>query len=137
MANQVALNYYPSVKQLIQVEDLPEILSFLEGGIESLLSNLYFDNYQSSKSIDGSTGFYSLNIISPKKLQLELPGTGLALVFNPDLTNGSISSFPLTIFWRWEILRVINNFKATSFSFSPHDIFKLLIDFFQLNNQDL
>ena len=123
MPTQNTLIYYPAITDIIKPDDLPEFLSFIKTGLTSVLSKVYYKDYYFSKNISGSEAFYSLSIVSKTKLALELPGTGISLVLNPDLQDGDISSFPITLYWNWEVLRFIKYFKANQFSFSIKDLF--------------
>ncbi len=131
--NIVDYKYYPAISDLINADDLPEILSFLKDGVDQILDNVYYKNYQSSKSIDGSSAFYSLDVVSRRKLAIEIPGTEISLVLNPDYSDDTISSFPLTVFWQWKILKYVRNFKANGFSFSVEDLFNLGLEVFDLS----
>ena len=95
----VTYNYYPSLSDLMKPQDLPDFLSFIKDGLQAVFDKMYYKDYQTSRSITGSSAFYSLDIISRKKLQLELPGTGVFFVLNPDYSDSTISSFPVTVFW--------------------------------------
>lgn len=123
MPTQNTLIYYPAITDILKPDDLPEFLSFIKTGLELVLSKIYYKDYYFSKNISGSEAFYSLSIVSKTKLALELPGTGISLVLNPDLQDGDISSFPITLYWNWEVLRFIKYFKANQFSFSIKDLF--------------
>lgn len=123
MPTQNTLIYYPAITDIVRPDDLPEFLSFIKTGLEAVLSKIYYKDYYFSKNISGSEAFYSLSIVSKTKLALELPGTGISLVLNPDLIDDDISSFPITLYWNWEILRFIKYFKANQFSFSVQDLF--------------
>ncbi|MDF2933165.1 MAG: hypothetical protein K0R36_2496 [Chryseobacterium sp.] len=123
MPTQNTLIYYPAITDIVKPDDLPEFLSFIKTGLEAVLSKIYYKDYYFSKNISGSEAFYSLSIVSKTKLALELPGTGISLVLNPDLQDGDISSFPISLYWNWEVLRFIKYFKANQFSFSIQDLF--------------
>lgn len=137
MPTQNTLVYYPSLDDLITADDLPESLSFIKTGLETILSKLYYEDFYFSKNNSGSESFYSLNIISKTKLALELPGTGISFVLNPDFQDGDISSFPISLHWKWEILKFVKYFKANQFSFSPEELFKLGLFAFDLSESDL
>lgn len=49
MPTQDQLIYYPAITDIVKSEDLPEFLSFLKSGIESLLGNLYYKDYYFSR----------------------------------------------------------------------------------------
>ena len=51
MPTQNALIYYPAITDIIKPEDLPEFLSFIKTGLESVLSKIYYKDYYFSKNI--------------------------------------------------------------------------------------
>ncbi len=127
------LIYYPSITDIIKPDDLPDFLSYIKTGLEAVLSKVYYKDYYFSKNISGSEAFYSLSIVSKTKLALEVPGTGISLVLNPDFQDGDVSSFPITLFWHWEVLRFVKYFKANQFSFSVQDLFDLGLMIFDVS----
>ncbi len=66
----------------------------------------YFKDLQFSKSQKGDSAFYSLSIISFKRLDIEIPGTGIFIILNPshDPLTSDITEFPLTVSYKLEIL---------------------------------
>lgn len=42
--------YYPQLSNIASLDSLPEQLSFIEGGLQQILSNLHYRNYQVSQS---------------------------------------------------------------------------------------
>ena len=125
--------YYPSLSDIVAINDIPDILSFIKDGIQSLFSNVYYKNLQYSNSFKGDAAFYSLDIVSTKKLSIELPATGIFLVLNPDHQDFDISSFPIRVFWEWKILAYKRFFNVDSFSFSIEDFFYLLVDILDIS----
>jgi hypothetical protein len=127
--------YYPALSDLITVEDLPASLSFIKGLLSDILNKIYYKNYQGSKSIGGNGAYYSLDVVSRQKLEIEIPGTGIYLVLNPDYTDDTISSFPITLMWQWDIIRYLNEFNITGFSFSVSDMFNLALTIFNVTEE--
>ncbi|WP_294296109.1 hypothetical protein [uncultured Chryseobacterium sp.] len=125
--------YYPAITDIVKPDDLPEFLSFIKTGLEAILNKIYYKDYYFSKNISGSEAFYSLSIVSKTKLALELPGTGISLVLNPDLADGDISTFLISLYWNWEVLRFIKYFKANQFSFSVQDLFDVGLMIFDVS----
>lgn len=70
--------YYPTLDTVITEQDIPEILGFIREGLVSLLEKIHYKDFQTRKSINGDAAFYSLQIVSPNKLSIEIPGTGIA-----------------------------------------------------------
>jgi len=133
MPTQNTLTYYPAITDIVKADDLPEFLSFMKTGLQSILNKIYYKNYYFSDNIAGTEAFYSLTVISKTKIALEIPGTGISLVLNPDFQDGDISSFPITLYWNWKILKFIKYFKTNQFSYSVEDLFNLGINIFNLS----
>ena len=112
--------YYPTLSSVVTAEDLPDILGFIKDGTQNLLSHIYYKDFQHSKGAKGDSAFYGLSIVSPERIQLEIPGTGIYLVLNPDLKDGDnkISVFPITIEYQWKVLAYLREFSLGNFSFS-------------------
>ena len=128
MSNQPpAKRYYPRISSVISENDIPDILGFIKTGIVNLLDNIYFKDLQYDKSPKGDSAFYSLSVVSPKRIDIEIPGTGIFLVLNPDLIDGGISAFPVTIEYQWKILAYLRSFSIGNFSFDPQQIFEVAL----------
>ncbi|MCV9928121.1 hypothetical protein OIU83_10680 [Flavobacterium sp. LS1R49] len=129
--------YYPALSDLIKPEDLPDFLSFIKDELQGVFDKMYYKDYQTSKSTTGSSAFYSLDIVSRKKLAFELPGTGAFFVLNPDYEDSKISSFPITVFWEWEVMRYIRYFNANGFSFSVEDFYDLGLTVLNISEEQI
>ena len=125
----VTRRYYPTLSTIVNEDDIPEILGFIKEGLVNLLGKIHYKDLQYNKSPRGDAAFYSLTIVSPKKLAIEIPGTGIALVLNPDVTGGdyNISAFPITVEYQWKILGYLRSFNAQNFSFSPQELFEMAL----------
>ncbi|WBV58187.1 hypothetical protein PFY10_06985 [Chryseobacterium daecheongense] len=129
--------YYPAISEIATINDIPEILSFVRDGIVFLFDKTYYKNLQFSKSIKGDAAFYSLDIVSLQKLEIEIPGTNIFFVLNPDFQNNDISSFPFTVAWEWKALTYRNSFNLNSISFSIKDYFNLLLEIFDITEEEI
>lgn len=130
--------YYPRLSEIVTVDDLPEFLSFVEDGLNTIFDKIHYKNLQYSKGYRGDSAFYSLDIVTSKRLALPLP-FDLALVLNPDLKNNdsSISSFPITLEYQWEILAFLKTFSSSSFSFSLEDFYKVGLQVFRISEEQV
>ncbi|MCQ9637798.1 hypothetical protein MP478_00180 [Chryseobacterium sp. WG14] len=130
MSNQtpVTHRYYPRLSSVITKDDIPDILGFIKDGVTNLLDKIYYKDLQYSKGPKGDSAFYSLSIVS-KRIDIEIPGTGIALVLNPDLENNDskISAFPITVEYQWKILAYLRYFSLGNFSFEPQQIFEVAL----------
>ena len=122
--------FYPSLSTILTVDSLPENLGFLQNGISNFLDKLYFRDYQFHKSEKGDSAFYSLVIVSQKRLAIEFPGTGLSLIFNPSHPGLATvtSEFPLSLSYEWPILKYINTFRNETFPNDVQSFFKLFLE---------
>lgn len=127
--------YYPALSDIMKAEDLPDFLGFIKEGLQNIFDKIYYKDYQISKSISGSSAFYSLDIVNRTKLALELPGTDIYFVLNPDYEDNTISSFPITVFWQWEIMRYIRYFNLNGFSFSVEDFYNLALEILNISEE--
>ncbi len=130
MPNQtpVTHRYYPRLSSVVTPDQIPDILGFIKDGVIGLLDKIYYKDLQYSKGPKGDSAFYSLSIVS-KRLDIELPGTGISLVLNPDLegNDSKISAFPITIEYQWKILAYLRQFSLGNFSFEPQQIFEVAL----------
>lgn len=121
--------YYPRLSSIVSEQDIPDILGFIKTGVVNLLSKIHYKDLQYSKSAKGDAAFYSLSIVS-KRLDIEIPGTEIFLILNPDLTLGGdshISAFPITVEYEWKILAYLRQFSLGNFSFDPQQIFEVAL----------
>lgn len=130
MSNQtpVTHRYYPRLSSVVTKDDIPDILGFIKDGVTNLLDTIYYKDLQYSKGPKGDSAFYSLSIVS-KRIDIEIPGTGIALVLNPDLkdNDSKISAFPITVEYQWKILAYLRYFSLGNFSFEPQQIFEVAL----------
>ncbi len=126
-------NYYPALSGLITLQDLPEILDFMKEGLQEFFDKVYYKDFQSSRNISGSGAFYSLDIVSRGRLDLGFPGTGIFIILNPDYEDSTISSFPIQLYWEWEIMRFVRYFNANQFSFSVEAFYDLGLKIFNVS----
>ncbi|MDL2312576.1 hypothetical protein LJC68_06835, partial [Bacteroidales bacterium OttesenSCG-928-B11] len=127
MSENTTNNNYTPLSYLMKMEDLPEFLQFIKGGMEQMFGNLYYKDHRTFKSTSGSIAYHKLNIVSQNRLDWEIPGTGMSLVLNPSHTNNTISEFPITLFWEWKILQYFRGFNLKQFAGSPKELFELAI----------
>jgi len=130
--------YYPRLSSVMTENDIPDILGFIKTGIVNLLDSIYFKDLQYSKSPKGDSAFYSLSVVSGR-LDIEIPGTGIFLVLNPDQSEENadnyISSFPITIEYQWKILAYLRYFSLGNFSFDPEQIFEVALRILNISEE--
>ena len=128
----VSQRYYPALSELITVDDLPDFLAFAGAGLETLLNRIHYKNFQFSKSARGDSAFYSLEVVT-NNLGLDLP-FGLKLVLNPSEDDVSISSFPMSVQYQWELLAFLRGFNLQNFAFTPEAFFELGLQIFKMTD---
>jgi hypothetical protein len=121
--------FFPPITEILLVDSLPNELGFVKTGLTNILSHVYFRDLQYSHNDRGDSAFYSLSIVSLKRLDIEIPGTGIFLILNPahDPTVPDISEFPISLSYKWPILGYLRQFNLETFSFQPGDIFDLAL----------
>lgn len=133
----ITRRYYPTLASIVSPEDFPDILGFIKEGITNLFDKIHYKDLQYSKSPRGDAAFYSLSIVSPNRIDIEIPGTGIYLVLNPDIEGNdfNISSFPITIEYEWQILAYLREFSLGNFSFAPQEIFEIALRVLNLTQE--
>lgn len=124
----IVQQYLPPLSTIIPVENIPSGLGAIQGGLVSIFSDLYFKDLQVDGSASGDEAFYHLTIVVLKKIGIEIPGTGgMALVLNPDFTDGTASEFKVFAGYKWRILKYLRDFDLSGFDFSPKAFYDLLL----------
>ncbi len=129
--------YYPTLASVVSLDDFPESLGFLKQAIQSLFDKIHYKDLQYKKSPKGDAAFYSLTIVS-KKLAVELFGSGVSLVLNPDDSNNPdfyTSAFPVTVEYQWKILAYLRQFDLKGFSFTPQEFYELGLQIFNISEE--
>ena len=116
--------FYPTLASVVNKDEIPEALGFIKTSIELLLNSVHYKDLQYSKSPRGDAAFYSLSIVSKNRIDIEIPGTGIFLVLNPDVDDTNISAFPITIEYEWKVLAYLRSFNLDQFDFSPKAFFE-------------
>ncbi|WP_203296539.1 hypothetical protein [Luteirhabdus pelagi] len=129
---QIIARYYPTLDTVVTLDEFPEFLNFLRDGLASLFGKIHYRNLQFSKSPNGDTAFYSLDIVSKKRLDIELPGADIFIVLNPTVDDAGVSAFPITIQYQWPILAYLRSFNLDNFNFSPEAFYDLALQILKI-----
>ena len=86
-------NHRP-LSQVLTPDNIPEELSFLEQGIEALMPSVILENFQRQTNSRGDLIAIFANMAIFDDASLEIPGTGLNLVFH-DSSNQNKTTAPL------------------------------------------
>jgi hypothetical protein len=119
--------FNPPISNLVEIDNLPDELGFVKDGLSNLLSKIYYRDLQFSKNAKGDAAFYSLQIVSLQRIDIEIPGTGIFLILNPthDPDTTMTSNFPIILSYEWGILAYLRDFNLSNFSFKGGDFFEL------------
>jgi hypothetical protein len=123
------MKYLPPVSDLIDGSLLPDFLSGIRGGLNNLLANLKLKEYQVERHPYFGGGSWYLVLRTTQRVDLDLFGTGLMLVFNPsfDASNpGSATDIPLSLSVHVPISDYIRDFQIQQFAGSPEALFELI-----------
>lgn len=119
--------YYSPLSSILPTDALPDALGFVKNGLQSLLDDVYFKDFQHSESPRGDAAQYALTIVSLKEIELEIPGTGIALVLNPGADPNQHSEFPIHVRYEWPVLAWLRGFDLDTFSWQPADFYQLVL----------
>ena len=124
---------YQKLSSLIKVSDLPQQLSFVEDGLETVFNDLYYKDLLFSKNVKGDTAFYQLTVVSYKRIGIDIPGTGFAVVLNPSHTNpNDETEIPVTLNYELPIKGFIKDLNFSQFSFQSKAVFDILFEITQI-----
>ena len=131
--------FFPKLSSVVRIESFPEQLSFIQDGLNNLLDKLYYRDFQFVQSQNGDSNFYSLVLVSHKKLSIDIPGTGLALIFNPGHSGNTseISEFPIELSYQIPILSYVKGFKLDNFSFEIKELYNLILKIIKIDDSSL
>lgn len=130
------LSYYPPLRSLIGLEDLPPQLGFIKEGLATIFSGLYYKNLQYSANTSGSSAFYSLTICTYKRLGFNVPGTEIGIYLNPAIPSASTATdqqialateIPVTLRYDWPVLELVSGFSLDNFAESAASLLAMLI----------
>src|SRR5882724_3565137 len=129
--------FYPSLSTLISANSLPQSLGFVQGLVDNIFDDLFYRNLQINSSRYGEYADYSLILVSYRRLDFEVPGTGLFFILNPSTIGDIGSEIPVSLTYHWEILRYVSDLKLDQFDYSPRAFFDLIIKITGVNYKDL
>lgn len=131
MANKL----YPTLDNLISVENLPTEFAFAQSTANNLLENTFYKNHSFFKSKHGDYATINLDIVLYKTLGFKIPGTDLAILLNSNNVGETV--IPITFSYNWRILKYINLFTQDGFAGDPKAFFDILVDISGSNPEEL
>ena len=137
MPTPTTQKYYPSLSTVVSLDDFPDTLGFIKDGIQQIFDKIYIKDFQANISPRGESGFYGLSIVSNKRLQFQIPGTDIFFILNPDSTDSTISSFPVTVEYQWLVLSYLRSFNLQNFSYSAREFFELGLQILNVSEEEV
>ena len=126
----------PPLSALINTDKIPEFIKGLDLNISGILDQIDYKDFIINTSLFGDAKGISLKIVFQEEIGFDILGTGIKLVLNPNFIDGETATeIDVSLSYLWPIIRYFN--QASSFSGNPEDIFKLLRDFFNIEDTDL
>lgn len=125
------------LSNIISIDNLPEQLSFISDGLNTVFDNLYYSDLEVFEDLRGQNISYALNLVANHKLALSLPGVGLSLVLNPDYNNVNGSVFPLSVSIHKGLLAYIKDFDLSSFNSSAQSFLDITKKIIPLNDAEI
>ncbi len=134
-----ASSYYPKLTTVLNLDNLADELSFLEGGLDNLLDGIFVSDYQIVKSRKGDAISYQIVLKVYKRIGMEIPG-GIVFLLNPPIPSDPdplSSDIPVSVDVQAEILKYVGNFDILKFSSQPIAFFNLILELLGLDVADL
>ncbi|MGZ7116435.1 MAG: hypothetical protein ACXVHS_03175, partial [Methanobacterium sp.] len=129
-------NFYPSISDLVSLDQIPVDLGNFDANVLGFLDNIFYKDLQSHKSLQGDSAFYSLKLVTFNPVSIEIPGTnGLALILNPSST-GLTTELPVQFHYTWEVLKYVKEFNSGSFATDPSAYYGLFLDILNITSDE-
>jgi hypothetical protein len=124
------MKYYPSLADLISLDRLPDFLGGVRAGLQDLLDDIQLKEYQVERHAYFGGGSWYVVLRTTKRIELDVLGTGLVIVFNPSLDAsappGSSTDIPLSLSVRLPIADYVRGFDLARFAGSSEELFALI-----------
>lgn len=133
----VIRRFYPTLDTLLNEGDLPDNIDYLKEKVADLLSHIHFKDYIYNSSPKRDSVSSSLKIVIQNKLGLTIPGTGINLLLNPDVSGDQISAIPITFEYHWKVLALINDLEGNLANLSVHNLFSCSLELLNLTEEDV
>ncbi len=134
-----ANTFYPSIKTLIDPEDIPEALSFVREGVDALLDGIFIKDLQiMSSGADAKAYNVVLHLLG--KYRFDILGSGLSLVANPTFDENAVgggTDIEMTVSYSLPILRYLSAGSLERFSLQGGPIFDLALNILGLGEEQL
>ncbi|MFW5700833.1 MAG: hypothetical protein ACOCWM_04005 [Cyclobacteriaceae bacterium] len=71
--------FYPKLSRIVSLSSFPAELDFIQGGLQQVLDNLRYRNYQVSYSSDKITTTTNMDLVTEEEIKLPVLETGFIL----------------------------------------------------------
>ena len=132
--------FYPTLNTIINLNELPEVFSFVNNGVDYVLENLLLKQYQVVSSQEFNSVIYQLEILSYNKLKIPIFGTEMFIIINPSYdinTSQYETSFAVSLLINKGIIGLFDIVSLEMFSTEPRQAFDLLLDYLGFDEEDL
>ncbi|MCW3085910.1 MAG: hypothetical protein JWP12_3276 [Bacteroidetes bacterium] len=132
-------NFYPAVSELIPIENIPSSLGPVKDGIQNIFNKIFYKDLIVEKSSLGEQGYYKLTLLSYGRIGFDIPGTGLSILLNPDdtYTLSGITPIPISLSYKWEIIKYIREFENAFFNADAAAFYNLFLEILNIDNSEL
>jgi hypothetical protein len=127
---------YPSISNIIPDIGLPEGLDFLNETAETLFEKIVYADFLVESNRQGSEYNYQLSLVAPKPVTLNFLGASDLKIGLSSISGGS-GKIKLNFYWKWQIIKYIQDFNIQSFSDAPREFFNLLLSIAGVSLKDL
>ncbi len=93
-------NFYPKIRDIVNLDLIPGDFEFLRESIEDALDNVYYRNLIFQRSKERDKLFFKADLKIESEFQLKIPGTDLVVRLNPPL---EVENTPLVTPGRLEL----------------------------------
>jgi hypothetical protein len=129
--------FYPAISEILPVEKIPTELGPIKDGLQNIFSKIFYRNLIFEKSQFGDTATIQITLLSYGRIGFDIPGTGAAIIFNPDDTPTGVTPIDISANYKWEILRYINEFKSAAFNGDAKAFFDLFLEILEIEYSEL
>lgn len=121
-----------SLSNLISINNIPTRFEFIQDGMNTVFSKLFFKQLYVHNS--GGNSEYSFILVSKSKIAIDITGgEDIILVVNPGYSSSSSSEFDVSARYRWILKDRLGSFDIGSFDYSPEAFLDIIIKVFGID----
>lgn len=132
----------PYLIHILPIDKIPEELSSVRNGLTNALSSIQYERLHYESTRTGESAFLKITLLLAERLEIDLLPLGddsVTLVFNPDPVTGSYTAIPLSLWYKWPILKYTQRISIDNFNFQNDipEYFFILLDILGLSLNEL